>query len=307
MHDQDGGFQRLFEDLMNDEVNTTNVFLNTEVVLIDYSESVSTENPGYNAKVHVAGRSVPILCKRVISTLSPGILEEKKDTLFSPAIETDLMPLEMMQYIKIFFQFQNKFWGNEEFILALNDDSAKRGHCELFQNMATTEYNTEDSNILFCTIITKSYLDLVEEDGTLSESTLNSFLQPLAQIFGSNFSEPLDMYYFPWNNNENSGHGSYANWPVQPNKTWTENVEAYFNFFGGWGSHYHNVPSGWYNAINGYQGDEWVLHLSGSASCFEHWELLEGAYYAGSRSANYILYDFGLIDLNSTESPCEDF
>lgn len=175
MHDQDGGFQRLFEDFMNDEVNTTNVFLNTEVVLIDYSESVSTENPGYNAKVHVAGRSAPILCKRVISTLSVGILEEKKDTLFSPAIETDLMPLEMMQYIKIFFQFQNKFWGHEEFILALNNDSAKSGHCELFQNMATTEYNTEDSNILFCTIITESYLDLSWK-GTVLYQKVHSIL-----------------------------------------------------------------------------------------------------------------------------------
>ena len=304
VHGQDGGFQRLFEDFMNDEVNTSNVFLNTEVVLVDYSESVSTKNPGYNAKVHMAGRLDPILCKRVISTLSVGILEEKKETLFSPAIETDLLSLKMRQFIKVFYQFQNKFWGDEEFILALNDDPSKRGHCDFFQNIATTGYTTEDSNLLFCTIITESYLNLVDDDGTLSESTLKSFLYPLALIF-ANYEEPLDMHYFAWNNNEYSGHGSYASWEVQPVKTWTENMESYFYFFGGWGSYYHNVPDGWYNATNGYQGDEWVLHLSGSASCFNHWELLEGAYYSGLRSANYILHEFGLIDLNSTESPCD--
>ena len=304
VHGQDGGFQRLFEDFMNDEVNTSNVFLNTEVVLVDYSESVSTKNPGYNAKVHMAGRLDPILCKRVISTLSVGILEEKKETLFSPAIETDLLSLKMRQFIKVFYQFQNKFWGDEEFILALNDDPSKRGHCDFFQNIATTGYTTEDSNLLFCTIITESYLNLVDDDGTLSESTLKSFLYPLALIF-ANYEEPLDMHYFAWNNNEYSGHGSYASWEVQPVKTWTENMESYFYFFGGWGSYYHNVPDGWYKATNGYQGDEWVLHLSGSASCFNHWELLQGAYYSGLRSANYILHEFGLIDLNSTESPCD--
>ena len=110
---------------MQDKVNPNNVFLNSEAVLIDYSDSIPVANPGYNAKVYVDGVATPILCKRVISTLSVGILEEKKDTLFEPAIDTTLLDLEMMQYIKVFYQFENKFWGDEEFILTMNQDPSK--------------------------------------------------------------------------------------------------------------------------------------------------------------------------------------
>ena len=45
--------------------------------------------------------------------------------MFEPAIDTTLLDLEMMQYIKVFYQFENKFWGDEEFILTMNQDPSK--------------------------------------------------------------------------------------------------------------------------------------------------------------------------------------
>ena len=246
--DQNGGFQRLFEDFMHDRVNRDNVFMNSEVTLIEYDQSVAEDedNDGYNAKVYVEGLPNPgyILCKRVISTLSVGILEDKADSLFDPPINTDLLDLEMMQYIKVFYQFENKFWGDEEFILTMNENPFKRGNCEHWQNLATTGKNgntdtgpkgttslfgSEDSNILFCTIITESYLALLDEERKLSDATLDSFLEPLELAF-DDYESPTAKFSFAWNNNEYSGYGSFSNWQVT-GKTFTQNLEGAFKTF----------------------------------------------------------------------------
>ena len=124
----------------------------------------------------------------------------------------------------------------------MNEDPLKRGHCEHWQNLATTGKNgntnigtkgttnffgSEDSNILFCTIITESYLALVDGEGKLSDETLESFLEPLELAFGDDYKSPTAKFYNAWNNDEYSGYGSFSNWQVT-GKTWTQNVEGAF-------------------------------------------------------------------------------
>ena len=148
-------------------------------------------------------------------------------------------------------------------------------------------------------------------NGILSDKTLESFLEPLQKAF-PDYEEPIDKFYFAWNNNEYSGHGSFSNWQVQPQKTWEDNVEGFSYFWGGWGSPYGSEPTGWYKSVNGYQvqpdgSEEWVLHLSANGSCFEHWGFVHGGFEAGLRSANYILYDWEHVNEMATLSSCEDF
>ena len=84
-------------------------------------------------------------------------------------------------------------------------------------------------------------------------------------------------------------------------------------FWGGYGSPYGSEPTGWHKSVNGYQTvgedeeEQWVLHLSGTGSCFESWGFVHGAFYAGLRSANYILYEWGLVKERVRQSACEDF
>jgi hypothetical protein len=61
-----------------------------------------------------------------------------------------------------------------------------------------------------------------------------------------------------------------------------------------------------HNGCGFVNGEEkWVLHMSGTASCFENNESVIGAIESGDRSANYIAKELGYAV--STESACEDF
>ena len=50
--------------------------------------------------------------------------------------------------------------------------------------------------------------------------------------------------------------------------------------------------------------NEWILLLSGSATCYEHAEFVHGGYFAGERSARFALASLGM-DVETDESPCD--
>ena len=94
-----------------------------------------------------------------------------------------------------------------------------------------------------------------------------------------------------WHADRLSGYGSYTSWQVGYDP-WD-----YFAFFGDLNAtnDYIQAPCE-HNGCNGDPDDkstEWILHLSGSASCLQYWEFINGAWLAGWSSSNRVLESLG--------------
>jgi hypothetical protein len=131
----------------------------------------------------------------------------------------------------------------------------------------------------------------------LSSATLDALLDPLRIAYGSeNVGTPLDIYYPKLNLDADYGYGAYAYWKI--GKTFTD----FAKFFGGIEI---LTPFCDHNGCN--QNDDWVLHLSGSATCFRYAELVHGGYYSGIRSAKFVLESLGYENIDAAGNDCDIF
>jgi hypothetical protein len=263
--------------------------------------------------------------KRVVLTTSVGVIASE-DIEFIPTLEYE-NPLVMKDYIKIFYQFEEKFWDDAQFIVSLQKEG-NIGKCHHWQNLdftskpqsnarskakskakggARKQTSTEflpGSGILFCTLLTEVVKEL---GGKLTDSLVEGeLLEPLRRVYGDLVDAPnlLGYKYHKWNEDQNF-YGSYSNW--QPGY----NLTDYFKFYGGIfdSSEKFIEPCG-HNGCNRLSDNKWILHISGTASCIEDWELVKGAIASGERSGHYVLNDIGCGGNGcgiEFESPCEDF
>ena len=120
------------------------------------------------------------------------------------------------------------------------------------------------SRTLFCTLATQQ----VEVVGEISKEEAMSFLTPLKKIYGPDRVVPSNIYVVPQWKDSPWTFGSYANWKVGSD------------------------PSDYYALMNEPQRDmhgRSVIFLGGSAACLAHYELVQGAYYAGEMKALQVL------------------
>jgi hypothetical protein len=92
----------------------------------------------------------------------------------------------------------------------------------------------------------------------------------------------VDKYLSRWDKEPRTGYGSYSSFKAG------YTLEDYYNFFGGAPAEYELGKGEGTN-----KAGQWVVHIGGAASCLNYYELVDGAYYAGQRSARFVLKSLG--------------
>jgi hypothetical protein len=288
------------------------------VTSVDYSY-VDLATPDYKVKVNVAATNSSCdhyLANFVIVTVPVGVLEQGK-IAFSPPLLSDESPLTMAQYIKIFYKFNFRVGPkyNNEFMFSVlkggrTADSNDR--CINWQNMearrnairnGTSSSYLQGSKIWMCTLVTEAFEKLLAEqvangtgNGTvLTAQQIDNLLNPLRKVFpGRQILQSDYVYFYPdLNLRDSFGNGAYSNWKVG------KSIGSYYKYYGG-----GPAKRCMHNGCD--QNNVWRLHISGTASCFNEWEFVHGAYFAGQRSAKYVLAEMN-YSINTAFLPCDDF
>jgi monoamine oxidase len=217
--------------------------------------------------------------KRVIVTVPVSILRGNGYSInFQPPLNNIAQfPSFTGQYNKVFFRFNTSFWGPSgalnQFIGIIRSNQY-RDVCTHWQNV---HYNIPGSNILMCTLTDSG----MAKFKSLSLTT-DDLLDPLRDVYGNNTVNVAyqDVIMARWDLDPSSGYGAYASFRAG------YNFDQYYALWGG-RSHDGFTQGAGYNAVG-----QWIVHLSGAASCFEYNEQIDGAYYSGIRSARNVLKSF---------------
>jgi hypothetical protein len=132
------GFDAVINQFQANNVPADRIRFNHRVKTINYDVSFENEGTTYCALVQTTdeenGGDRDFYGLRVISTVSTGVLNSG-DIEFLPAFAypaEEYSPFEMAQYIKVFYQFNNTFWNDTEFVEVMRDGE-QRGHCREYQ------------------------------------------------------------------------------------------------------------------------------------------------------------------------------
>jgi len=227
--DQNTGYEGVVQRYARD--NGVNPVFDRRVNRIEYDNSGE-----YNARVYTtdsSGACYAYDAKRVILTVSTGVLNknliEFDPPLRYPAPRNN--PMEMHLYVKIFYQFENKFWDDTDYVLTLKDRGNNENGGSLCSQWQNVDNYIPNSRILMCTLTTPEWVALVGEaqrdTATLSNGQLLDLLEPLRHAYPDTFAEPIHMYYPPINKDRDFGFGAYGDWKVGFTP-WD-----YYRFYGG--------------------------------------------------------------------------
>lgn len=264
---------------------------NTKVTMVDYEH----DNPDYPVMTTVEGDSGCdfYLSKYIILTVSVGVLQSESISYNPPlAYPVDTNPYDFEIYQRIYYKFSGVVGENYDKTLLVTYDEAD-GYNEIghhWHNIAI--HGMGDGSVWFVTLVSAEVELLASQnDGgeTFSAEQIDMILDRLRLAFPDDAAKmemgQYESFYPDLRNRESYGFGSYGNFRV--GATLTEN---FYPFYGG------GIEQT-YCQHNGCDSTgRWRLHFSGSASCYEFYELVDGAVYSAERSVNYILFDMGRID-----------
>ena len=203
---------------------------------------------------------------------------------FDPPIETQNFPMVMGQYNRVYFKFKKQFWDTSNFIAVLRQQE-DRGLCNHWQNL---NVNIPGSNIIQCTLTNEGMETMVSKQLTTSD-----LLEPFRKVYGASVvnSELTETLFPRFDLDPTTGFGAFSYFASG------YTLNQYYSFWGG-GNGTGFVKGEGYN-----DSGEWIVHLSGSASCFAFYEYIDGAFHSGARSARNVLRSLG-YDV-SLSSPCD--
>ncbi|CAB9498514.1 Polyamine oxidase 1 [Seminavis robusta] len=293
------GYETLLQHFQGEHIPRDKILLNQRVTSIDYDADVCIQQcigvcvgPRYKAIVKTED-GTEYLTQRVILTVSTGVINNDRID-FNPSFQyphAQYNPYRMAQYVKIFYQFEEPFWGTTEFVEVARNP-ANRGLCNHWQNM---DLAIPGSGIIRCELMTEGFLALIDPvTEELSHATLDSLLDPLRAVYGNEtVGAPLDVYYPKINKDVDFGNGAYGAWQI--GKSFTD----FAKFYGG-----IDVLTNYCDHNGCNSAGEWILQMSGSASCYDHSEFVHGALFAGQRSARFALESLG-YDVKTDTSECD--
>ena len=246
--------------------NDTRLLLNTVVTGVQYSDDGVTVNMQDGSCVQA---------DYAICTFSLGVLQNDAIT-FDPELpdwkETSIATFQMGTYTKVFYQFNESFWGNDtQFFLYASPTT--RGYYPVWQSLEPDGF-IPGSNIIFATVVgDQSYRIEAQDD----ETTKAEGLAVLRQMFpDAEIPEPTAFLYPRWSL-EPWSYGSYSNWPVGTTLENHENLRA-------------NVER---------------LYFAGEHTSAEYFGFLHGAWFEGREAGEKIA---GLITGNCVnEAGCNDY
>ena len=228
--------------------------------------------------------------KKVISTVSLGVMEEEEDNIFKPIIDMDKSPYYGLgELVKLYFQFPENFWVNDtdaQYITYLMNEDFRidqntgnvRG--EYFYNLDNWFSNLCEDDNKFCN--TKSLFAFLStpdleamglHDSSVSNETFSEriwhVLDPLRKRYPDTFVNPNCWEFYDWKADKNV-RGAYGVWKH--------------------GATYYDHIDFFKPRKNRVTKDK-VLWISGEASCFYLFGFIEGAHEAGVRDAKEVIND----------------
>lgn len=289
--DQAGGFQSIVETMAS-TAGISPIF-NRRVLKIKYDYY----RDEYRALVYVvdskSGGNITIYeAKRVISTVAAQVWNEGLIAV-EPALRYDAStynPMMGRNFFKVFCQFSTAFWNTTSYIWTVDSE---QNAPNISKPVFWVNMNRflPGSNMLMLVLFEESFEAFAGTDNlrqtNISTELLGTLMEPLQLAYTDVYEPPIHYYHNSWHSDVRTGYKAYADWKVGYTP-WD-----YYAFYGGVNdTHYYIQADCEHNGCNGEPDDnatEWILYMSGSASCLEYWENVHGAYYAGEVSANYML------------------
>jgi hypothetical protein len=269
--------------------------------LVLYPEAHSPPIISVSALVFAAGTSTEMYAiyeaKRVISTVAAPVLSfdmiEFEPSLRYP--EADFNPMQGRVALKVFYQFPSTFWDDSDLIFTVNSEDPSSEDPNYWMNLNRV---LPGSNMILLWGTSNLFQSLVgPENLTVEEipqEKLEDMLQPFRLSYPETFQDPVSIYYNKWHADPLTGYNAYTDWEVG------FDPYDYYAFYGAKNETFYIFAPCEHNGCNGEPEEnatEWILYLSGAASCLEFYELAHGAYYAGEVAANNVMES-----LNYTEA-----
>jgi Flavin containing amine oxidoreductase len=252
-------------------------------IIYDSTNTTITLNDTYKVVVRTVDTTTNTNCinyyaQRTIVTVPVSILRGNGYSInFQPTINLENLPYWTGQFTKVFFKFNTNFWSttdHEHEFIAILRNSTYRYVCNHWMNL---NIPIPESNTLLCIISSvgmKKYISM-----NLTEIDL---LEPLKVVYGTDIVTNAyeSVISSRWDLDPASGYGAYSNY----RSGYTYDQAKLF--WGGYdGSNNDALIKGeGHNNLN-----EWIVHLTGAASCEVYNEQTDGAYFAGKRSARHVL------------------
>jgi len=246
--------------------------------------------------------------QRVISTVSAGVYNNNL-IKFKPKLrfnEKKFNPMKINRYLNIWYQFPTKFWeetaNQTHWIYTLRNENYD-GVSLNWQNL-DREGMYPGSKILVLTLVEEGFVKVFGKKyrkEKLPTRKLMNLLKPLKVVFGDKYKKPIKTIYNRFHGDRDFGFGAYSHW----DKGYSP--YDYFKFWGGYDFGDYINPCN-HNGCNGRPNKpntEWILYLSGAASCLELYEWVHGAWYAGEMAAYLMMESLGIeLDDWKGNHPC---
>jgi len=238
--DQDGGFEKIPENLANDFLLSDGAISFKDSALFEfnqYASSIFYDESGqeeYRTVVYTnldttngapTSSSIKVRAKRIINTVGIGV-QNNGNICYEPTLTYGTSPFEMADFVKVFYQFNDKFWEDRQFIASIKEED-NDGRCVYWMNLdysigqrkgpkKTSPDIIKNSKILVCFLTTEAFRGLLGAANELTEAQLKiDLLRPLKQVYGDmKVTNAYVKAEYPRLHNDPSFLGSYENWQV---------------------------------------------------------------------------------------------
>ncbi len=221
------GFQYIFNDIvgfMQEDPYLNHVRLNQTVVSIDHSEEDGVTVTCHDGTVYTG--------KYALVTFGLGVMQYGS-VEFNPSLPDwkieEFFQFIMTSFTKIFVKWPSKFWGDEEWIMHINE---RRGYYPVFFNLEAEGLFPEGTNILAAFVSGDESRRIEWQSDAETKAEIEKVLRSL---YGEQaVPDAEDILISGWNRNP-LHRGAYSNWPVEVSLDCFKKMQANVGrlYFGG--------------------------------------------------------------------------
>ncbi|KAG8937704.1 hypothetical protein FRC00_001957 [Tulasnella sp. 408] len=254
------GFKHILQDEATTFLQPSNVLLSSTVTDVTYS------NWGVAVKL---ASGVVLKAKYALVTFSVGVLQHPEDVKFVPAWpewkQEAIDSMKMGTYTKIFLQWDEKFWDDNE--MGLYADPYRRGYYPVWQSLDHPRFfpgsgmyvsAKNPAFVHYFVTITGDESERVEK--LSDEQVIDEVMGVLKQMYpGKTIPRPKHMHFHRWYNDKLT-RGAFSNWPASFYVEHQDNLRAPVK----------------------------TLYFAGEHTSFEFYGYLQGAYLEGQKAGKAI-------------------
>ena len=220
------GFQYIFDDIvgfMEEDPYLNHIRLNQTVLSIDQSSDEGVTVTCEDGTVYTG--------EYALITFSLGVLQDAS-VEFIPDLPDwkieELYQFIMASFTKIFVKWPSKFWGDEEWIMHVNE---RRGYYPVFLNLEADGLFPPGTNILAAFLSGDESRRIEYQSDEETKAEIETVMRNLYGMYVPNAD---DILISGWNRDP-LHRGAYSNWPVEVSLDDFNKMQAHVGrlFFGG--------------------------------------------------------------------------